>query len=148
MTGPEFFGIVGTSSILGVVVSKLFDIIWSQNKAMRIETVKWLREKRLEVFGKLSAELETLGLKNNQLGILGIVALASEATLLLNDDELEARITKFIDELSDLQSAEDHTLEDDRNEVNRLTSEARSIRDSLRKVLMDKALNKIIRDNP
>lgn len=41
MTVSELLGVAGISSVLGVVVSKLFDIIWAQNKAMRIETVKW-----------------------------------------------------------------------------------------------------------
>lgn len=147
MTGPEFFGIVGTSSILGVVVSKLFDIIWVQNKAMRNETVKWLRDKRLEVFGKLSADFATLGLRNDQKDILETVALASMALLLINDEELQAKITVFIDELCNLHSAKDHTDEDDRQEISRLISEAKLITESLREVLMDKTLTKLIRDN-
>ena len=148
MTGPEFFGIVGTSSILGVVVSKLFDIIWAQNKAMRNETVKWLRDKRLEVFGKLSADFETLGLRNDQKDILETVSLASMASLLINDKELQARITVFIDELCNLHAATNHTDEDDSQEVSRLISEAKLITESLREILMDKTLAKLIRDNP
>ena len=148
MTEFELLSVAGISSVLGVVVSHLFNIIWAQNKATRIETVKWLRNKRLEVFGKLSADFATLGLRNNRMDILETVALASEAILLINDEKLKARIAEFIDDLCNLHAAEGHSVDEDKKEIARLSTEAKLINESLRGTLMDKMLTKLIRDNP
>jgi hypothetical protein len=144
MTSTEFFGVVGTSSILGVVISKLFDIIWLQNKAMRNETIKWLRDKRLKVFGELSADFATLGLRSGRNDILEIVAHASEVTLLINDQKLQARIMTFVDDLCSLHQAQNQIDESDMQELTRLLDEARLIIQFLREALMDKTLTKLI----
>jgi hypothetical protein len=145
MTGTEIISILGIGSILGIVISKLFDILWLQKTVMKNESIRWIRDQRLRVFRELSGDLVTLGLRDCRKDILEIVAVASEATLLIADKALEERIMKFIDDLCNLLELKGSNIDkNDKQEINRLVSEARSIIESLRGALLDETLSKLI----
>ena len=148
MTSIEFLGALGIGGILGVVISKLLDILWLQKTLMRNEAIKWLRDQRLRVFRELSGDLATLGFRESRKDILEIAAVASEATLLIDDKVLQERVVRFIDDLCSLREGPQGQIdENDIQEINRLVSEARLLTESLRGALMDKTLTKLIRDN-
>ncbi len=50
MTTTDLLGILGIGSVIGIIISKFFDILWLQNTIMRNESIKWLRDQRLRVF--------------------------------------------------------------------------------------------------
>jgi hypothetical protein len=148
MTWTEIVSILGIGSILGIVISKLFDILWLQKTVMKNESIRWIRDQRLRVFRELSGDFATLGLRDSRKDILEIVAVASEATLLIDDEVLKERIMKFTDDLCSLREGPGSQVdENDKQEINSLVSEARSITESLRGALMDDTLTKLIRDN-
>ncbi len=147
MVWTEFVSILGIGSVLGIVISKLFDILWLQKTVLRNESIRWLRDQRLRVFRELSGDFATLGLRDSREDILETVAVASEATLLIDDEELKEKIVKFIDNLCNLrEGSTDQIDENDKKEISRLESEASIITNSLRDVLMDKTLTKLIRN--
>ena len=148
MTWTEIVSILGIGSILGIVISKLFDILWLQKTVMKNESIRWIRDQRLRVFRELSGDFATLGLRDSRKDILEIVAVASEATLLRDDEVLKERIMKCTDDLCSLREGPGAQAdENDKQEINRLVSEGRSITESLRGALMDDTLTKLIIDN-
>lgn len=148
MSGTEILSILGIGSILGIVISKLFDVLWLQKTVMRNESIRWIRDQRLRVFRELSADFATLGLRDSRKDILEIVAAASEATLLIDDEVLIERIKKFTDDLCSLREGSGDQIDNnDIREINRLVSEAQILTESLRVALMDETLTKLIRDN-
>lgn len=95
----ELAGAVG----VGAIATKLLDIVWLQRSLRESERRKWLRERKLEVYSDLSAELLSLG-KNSDLrnDAFKGYALASKAILLTEDDKLANEIERFFTWLANM----------------------------------------------
>jgi hypothetical protein len=95
----KFTGAVG----IGAIATKLLDIVWLQRSLRESERRKWLRERKLEVYSELSAELLSLGRKSDlRNDAFEGYALASKAILLTEDDELAHDIERFFTWLANL----------------------------------------------
>lgn len=96
--------LIGAAGV-GAIATKLLDILWLQRMIRSAERVSWLRDKRLEAYSELCAELLSLG-KNSDLrnDAFEGYALATEAILLTDDDTLAEEIELFFTHLSNLFS--------------------------------------------
>lgn len=143
MTVMEVIGVLGIGSILGIIVSKLFDILWLQKIVLKNEGIRWLRDQRLKTFKEVSREFSTLGLTKSKKEILEIAALASEVSLLINDKALRGKIKKFVNDLFDLLNSPGSQVNENHEiELKRLSTEAEAITDELRNIILNGLLDK------
>lgn len=96
--------LIGAGAI-GVVLTKVLDIVWLQRTMREAENRKWLRGQRLRVYTKLSEELLSMG-KNMgaREDAFSGYALAAEAMLLVLDDNLANEIEQFFTMLANMFS--------------------------------------------
>ncbi len=87
----------------GAVTIKLLDIVWMQRVIRESEKKKWLREKRLAAYSKLTSEVLSLGreFQTREDAFKGY-ALAAEAMLLADNKKLAERIEGHFTMISNL----------------------------------------------
>jgi hypothetical protein len=136
---------LATAFGFGALAVKILDIIWLQDVLANAERKKWLRDKRLESYSELLAEILTLGtaIGSRKASHKGI-HLSSKAILLVDDEAFSIEIREFFIDLENLDkeclSLEVKTSEEEK-ESNRKYSElckradalAEKLRVSLRK---------------
>ena len=85
-----------TAGTTGAIIVKALDIIWLQKSLRQTEKIKWLREKRLEAYSELSAEILSLGrkLKTREDPFKGY-SLAAKSMILTSDELLASEIDNF-----------------------------------------------------
>ncbi len=87
----------------GALAIKILDIVWLQRAIRDSERKKWLREKRLEAYTELTKEILSLGqCRGSRENAFNGYALASEAILLVENEELAFRIEKFFTMITNL----------------------------------------------
>lgn len=86
---------------IGIIITKLLDILWLERVMQESEKKKWLRDKRLKVFSDLTKELLSIGTYKKSYDSLyeGYIFM-SEAILLVKDEKLADKIEKFFQRLS------------------------------------------------
>ena len=90
---------------IGVLLTKVLDILWLQRAIRETEKRKWLRDQRFRVYSKLAQEMLSLGKNyNTREDAFSGYALAAEAILLTDDDKLSTDIEQFFTKLSNLFS--------------------------------------------
>lgn len=113
--------LVGTivgSVAFGAVAGKLLEAYLLAPISDRFERKRWLRERKIEAFTKLTEEMLSLGLERGlQDNPWRFRALGAKAILLIEDKKLINDIQKFIDELyaicTDLSTKVTSNLPDD-----------------------------------
>jgi len=83
---------------LGLIITKILDVVWFNKTQHTYEHNKWLKEKRLEVFSELISHLGSLEfLKNDFITYFHKShSLASKAKLLIDNTDIIKKIDKLI----------------------------------------------------
>lgn len=90
---------------IGVVLTKVLDIVWLQRILRGTENRKWFREQRLRVYTKLAEDLLSMGTNMDaRENAFSGYALAAEAMLLVPEDKLANEIEHFFTMLSNIFS--------------------------------------------
>jgi len=123
---------------IGALLIKVLDILWLQRMLQSHEHRTWLRDKRLEAYTSLSKVIMSLGLHGHSRDDpFEQFAIASEAILLTEDDNLIDRIEQFIVKLDRLYRASDgKSIGDNENLYGELTLDARTLVKELRNSLV------------
>ncbi|MGL0931520.1 hypothetical protein ACSTDZ_21335 [Vibrio vulnificus] len=98
----DWFELISAAGV-GAVTIKLLDIVWMQRVIRESEKKKWLREKRLAAYSKLTSEVLSLGREfQTREDVFKGYALAAEAMLLADNKRLAERIESHFTMISNL----------------------------------------------
>jgi len=139
----EFISASGIGAIIGIVIMKLFDI-WSQKIIEKREKKRWLSDKQLKAFSKLSKELMSFRLIKETSDIYNpfeFRAIASESILLIDDKKIINQIEEFIARLDALYTKRAGNEEKQESEYNKLYKKSLEIVNALGKILIEKKVN-------
>lgn len=139
-------GAGGIGGLIGAIVTKLLDIFWLQKMIGERERKRWLRDRRLRAFSKLSREFMSFRLYKKETtdtyNPFELRGIASESILLIEEDEdLVRRIEGFIARLDALYKGGVGNEKERELEYNRLFEESREIVNAFRDILIEKNLN-------
>ena len=90
----QFVEILGSAGIAAITV-KILDVLWLQKVISDNERTKWLRDKQLQVFSRVSGELisqKNWGVEKRPTELFELIG---EATLLIENDSLAAELDSF-----------------------------------------------------
>ena len=87
---------------LGALATKVLDIMWLQKALSNSEKRKWLRVERLRVYTKLTEDILSLGKNMKSRDSFSGYALASEAMLLVENEDLAKDIENYFTMLGNL----------------------------------------------
>lgn len=131
---------LATAFGFGALAIKILDIIWLQDVLQKSERKKWLRDRRLESYADVLAEILTLGtaIGSRKASYKGI-HLSAKAMLLVDDEEFSIEIRQFFIDLERLDkectSTEAKTPEEEKESSRKyidLTKRADALAEKLR----------------
>ena len=136
MNWIEIIGLIG----VGSVITTVLNIFWLPKIMEKIEKRKWLRDKQLKAFSKLSKEIlsfrSSKGVSDYK-GIHEFRGIAAESIILIEDIEIKNKIDTFIelfDEVFHIASIGGVVPE---SKSDKLLEESHSVVDSLSSLLMN-----------
>jgi hypothetical protein len=149
----QLLGAVG----IGAIVTKILDVLWLQRTMQKSEHRKWLRENRLKAYSALAQELLAHGPWSGPQEPTQLFALAAEAMLLADNEQMARQIDDFLgavsalrrrlEELSfemDVAASSDEEEEAIRSEMRMVKAEARSKAASDARLLIERLRSSIL----
>ena len=102
MINFALFGTVARSALIGAIVTKAIDTLILSKVNNKMESKRWIRTTKLELFSKISEELLSLDNTNINKNIRKIKHNTAKIVLLLHDKKLIRSIDEYILELNKL----------------------------------------------
>jgi len=96
MLSLALFGTVARSAIIGAIVTKAIDTLVISKINNKMETKRWLRTTKLELFSKISEDLLSLDNSNIDQNIRSIKQNTAKIVLLLENKNLIRKIDEHI----------------------------------------------------
>lgn len=106
MINFALFGTVARSALIGAIVTKAIDTLILSKVNNKMESKRWIRTTKLELFSRISEELLSLDSTNINKNIRKIKHNTAKIVLLLHDKKLIRSIDDYILELVKLSDTD------------------------------------------
>lgn len=100
MLGLALVGTVARNAIVAAIITKTIDTLLVSKINRKFEEKKWLRDKKLDLFGNLSEELLILDNKNLENSLRNIKKNFARLILLLDDKKIIHDIDLYVQRIN------------------------------------------------